>query len=47
MNKNFYYVGTNYTRKNVLEIFKKKRIQKILIIKNKKLSGIIDEMNLI
>ncbi len=42
MNKNFYYVGTNYTRKNVLEIFKKKRIQKILIIKNKKLSGIID-----
>ena len=24
MNKNFYYVGANYTRKSVLEIFSKK-----------------------
>lgn len=42
MNKKFYFVSPRHTRSEVSKIFKKKDIQKVLIIKNKKFFGIID-----
>ncbi len=42
MNKRFSFVSPRHTRSEVSKIFKKKDIQKILIIKNKKFVGIID-----